>query len=87
MVTERDGWLMVPYDGPELAVIEIGFDGSWTPAYLDYDDSGQRVAQARATPERRAAAQVAIRVDGTPHSSTGTPGPGRGTRPGRFSVT
>ncbi len=78
MITERDGWLMVAYDGPEMANIELGFDGQFTPAYLDWDDAGRRVAQARATPERQAAASVVIRVDGELHSSPRGPGPGPG---------
>lgn len=41
-----DGWLIVPYSGPELTVVEIGVAGLWTPAYLDYD-GGQRVAKVR----------------------------------------
>lgn len=42
----KNGWLVVPYDGPELVVIEIGLGGRWIPAYLDWED-GQRVAQIR----------------------------------------
>lgn len=89
MITERDGWLMVPYDGPEIAHIELGFDGQYCPAYLDWDDSGQRVAQARATPERRAAAHVDIRVDGAPHSTArdSTPRPSRGRTAGGATVS
>lgn len=40
------GWLVVPYDGPEVAIIEIGFAGQWTPAFLDHED-GQRTAMIR----------------------------------------
>jgi hypothetical protein len=91
MITERDGWLMVPYDGPEIAEIELGFDGQYCPAYLDWDDSGQRVAQARATPERRAAAHVAVRVDGARHSiaraSTARTGAARGSTAGSMAVS
>lgn len=39
-------WLVVPYDGPEHAVIEIGFAGRWQHAYLDHED-GQRIAMTR----------------------------------------
>ena len=90
MITERDGWLMMPYDGPEMADIELGFDGQFTPAYLDYDDSGQRVAQARATPERHAAADVVIRVDGEHHSRPRGIAPAqasRGTTSGSATVS
>lgn len=36
-------WLVVPYDGPELTVIEIGFGGLWKPAFLDHEGD-QRTA-------------------------------------------
>lgn len=39
-------WLIVPFEGPEMAVIEIGFAGEWFPAYLDHED-GQRIAMIR----------------------------------------
>lgn len=39
-------WLVVPYDGPELAAIEIGFHGRWQHAFLDHKD-GQRIAMIR----------------------------------------
>jgi len=43
-----DGWLRIAYDGPELATIELEAPGTgWVPAYLDYDNSGNRVAQVR----------------------------------------
>jgi hypothetical protein len=42
----KNGWLMVPYTGPELLAIEIGVGGSWTPAYLD-SDNGQRIAMIK----------------------------------------
>ncbi len=90
MITERDGWLMTPYDGPEMANIELGFDGQFTPAYLDWDDTGQRVAQARATPERRAAASVVIQVDGKHHSRPRGTAPtqaSRGTTSGRATIS
>ena len=41
-----DGWLTVPYSGPEMVIIEIGFGGQWFPAYLDWEH-GQRVARVR----------------------------------------
>lgn len=44
-VTE-DGWLRVPYAGPEMAVIEVQLGAEWKPAYLDYE-AGLRVAQVR----------------------------------------
>ncbi len=55
-------WLVVPYDGPELAVIEIGFAGRWTPAYLDHVD-GQRVAMIRHE-GRLPAGPLRVRADG-----------------------
>lgn len=45
-----DGWLLVPYDGPELAQVRIGTGrrepDEWKPAYLDWHD-GRRVAKVR----------------------------------------
>lgn len=38
------GWLKVPYDGPEMVIVEIGLGGRWVPAYLDYDEYGRRIA-------------------------------------------
>lgn len=87
MVTERDGWLMIPYDGPEMALIEIGFDRHYTPAYLDWDDEGRRVAQAQATPERRAATQVVIRVNNELYSSAEGLPPKPGASRGSASVS
>jgi hypothetical protein len=47
-VVTEDGWLQVPYDGPELAVIEMETPGGgWQPAYLDWNTRGERVAQVR----------------------------------------
>jgi len=51
MVAElRDGWLTVPYNGPDIARVHIGVGtaGSveWTPAFLDWVD-GVRVAKIR----------------------------------------
>lgn len=43
----EQGWLRVPYDGPELTLIEIGVGDGWYPAFLDWDASGRRVAQIR----------------------------------------
>jgi len=45
----NDGWLAVPYDGPELAAIEIGVNGDWRPAFLGFGDDGRRVAKIRHT--------------------------------------
>ncbi len=86
---ERDGWLMIAYDGPEITTIELGFDSELTPAYLDWDDAGRRVAQARATDQRRDAATVTVYVNGEPYSREGeTPAPGvRGTTAGSVSTS
>lgn len=57
-----DGWLRVPYSGPDIAVIEIETPGNgWQPAYLDYEN-GQRIAQIRWDGPRPGAMNV--RVDG-----------------------
>lgn len=58
-------WLKIPYDGEELAVIEIGLpDGRWLPAYRDWDGDGTRVVQIRAGP-KEAAGPFRVRVNGT----------------------
>ena len=44
----HDGWLMIPYDGDELARIEISVDGELLPAYRDWAGDGTRVVQVRA---------------------------------------
>ena len=43
----EEGWLRVPYDGPELTLIEIGVGDEWFHAFLDWDAAGRRVAQIR----------------------------------------
>lgn len=59
----EDGWLRVPYDGPELAVIELETPGAgWRDAYLDWAADGRRVAQVRWDGPLPAA--VHLRVDG-----------------------
>jgi hypothetical protein len=46
----EDGWVRVPYDGPELGIVEIGIGEdapvSWKPAFLDTIGS-VRYAQVR----------------------------------------
>lgn len=44
----HDGWLMIPYDGDELARIEISVDGELLPAFRDWAPDGTRVVQVRA---------------------------------------
>lgn len=57
-------WLKIPYDGPELAVIEIGLaDGSWHAAYRDWDTDGTRVVQIRAGPGQ-VTGLIRVRVNG-----------------------
>jgi len=66
-----DGWLRVPYDGPELVPIYVatgprtpaGEDG-WKPAFLDWHE-GRRVAQIRVPASRPGqVVKVWLRVDG-----------------------
>lgn len=42
------GWLSVPFAGDEVvpSYIRVG-DGDWVPAYLDWNEAGQRVAKIR----------------------------------------
>lgn len=60
----RDGWVEVPYSGDDLSRVEIGVGSptAWRPAFLDYDDAGQRVAKVRAAVALPAT--VLLRVDG-----------------------
>jgi hypothetical protein len=60
-VTGPQGWLTVPYDGPELAPVEIGVDDQWFPAFLHWQD-GRRVAMIRAPLARTG--KLSIRVAG-----------------------
>lgn len=41
-----NGWLILPYRGPELATIEFKIEEEMYPAYLDFH-SGQRIAKIR----------------------------------------
>lgn len=57
------GWLMIPYDGDELARIEISIDGELLPAYRDWADDGTRVVQVRAD-ENALRQHVTLAVNG-----------------------
>lgn len=43
------GWLSVPFVGDEVtpSYIRVGERGEWRPAYLDWDESGARIAKIR----------------------------------------
>lgn len=61
----RDGWIVTPYSGHDLARVHISVGNEpveWLPAFLDFVD-GQRVAKVRARglPER--ATWVWLRVN------------------------
>lgn len=62
-----NGWIEVPYTGPEAAVVELSIEpGAWLPAYLDHDSNGQRVAKVRPSSKLPSATvQVKLRVDGS----------------------
>lgn len=47
MPTVRHGWLQLPYDGPEIGILEIKVGHVWYDAFLDYDENGNRIAQIR----------------------------------------
>ena len=65
----RDGWLMVPYSGPELTLVEIGLGAAWYPAYLDYHPgTRQRVAMIRPPVPLPPAVQVRVRAAGTEYT-------------------
>lgn len=58
----RDGWVVVPYSGHDLATVHIAVaqrpvEDDWRPAFLDYD-GGQRVAKIR--PPQAANRQVSV---------------------------
>jgi len=72
------GWLTVPYDGPEICVIEIGFGGTWTPAYLDHED-GQRTAIIRHD-GRVPAGLIRVRAGGSIVASWNIPAQPRAAR-------
>lgn len=61
----RDGWVVVPYTGHDLATVHIavGDRNDWRPAFLDWVD-GQRVAQIR-PPAVRGQVGVWLRVGET----------------------
>ena len=65
----EDGWIRIPYSGPELGVIEIGIgedDPTYRPAYLQ-TVNGQRFAQVRPTNVSFSAApRVWLRTNGVP---------------------
>jgi hypothetical protein len=63
--TIRNGWLTVPYSGPELTTIEILVGATWYPAYLDWDDRHQRIAMIRPPAPLPAQVEVKLRVAGT----------------------
>jgi len=46
MAQLTEGWLVLPYEGPELADIEVKIGDDLYPAYLDYSGS-KRVAKIR----------------------------------------
>lgn len=59
-----DGWLEVPCDGSERALVEISADSvTWLPAFLDYVD-GRRVAKVRPPAGALTPAAVAVRING-----------------------
>lgn len=60
-----NGWLKVPYDGPDLCLVEIGVGPGpqWAPAFLDWLGS-QRCAQIRPPESTGRAADVWLRVSG-----------------------
>lgn len=58
-----DGWLCVPYAGPELApaYIAVGSQRDWRPAFLDWNGPA-RVAKVRVPAGQRGALSVWLRV-------------------------
>lgn len=63
-VALHDGWLTYPYTGPDTALVEIAVgEDDWTPAFLDYDATGLRVAKIRPPAGARNGAIVQLRVN------------------------
>lgn len=64
----EDGWVRVPYSGPELARVEIGVGESeptvWKPAFI-HTLGDERVAQVRPVGMITERTQVWIKVGGT----------------------
>ncbi|MEU8196323.1 hypothetical protein AB0C10_21305 [Microbispora amethystogenes] len=65
----RDGWLLVPYDGHDLATVHLAAAQSptaehWAPAFLDYHD-GQRIAKIRTPAPTGRPVTVWLRVGDT----------------------
>lgn len=60
-----DGWVVVPYDGADLASCYISFDEQdWRPAFKDYIDD-QRVLKVRPSNLNEKVATVWVKVSGT----------------------
>lgn len=74
MAELRDGWIIVPYGGSDMARVEIGVGQAggeeWRPAFLDWVD-GQRVAKVRPLEH---GGPVWIRVNGTAVEAGAVPG-------------
>ncbi len=60
--TLTDGWLVVPYRGPDMATVHLAVGGEWRPAFRDWHN-GQRVAKVR-PPVTRGRVSVRLSVDG-----------------------
>ncbi len=60
------GWIVVDYDGADVATIHIavGDPDDWRPAFRDYGDDGQRIVQVRPPADVTGRALVWLRVDG-----------------------
>lgn len=67
MIRMVNGWLVVPYAGPELTTIELatgrGGPGEFRGAFLDYVN-GERVAKIRPTEPVSSRTTVWLRVSG-----------------------
>lgn len=63
MAVLSNGWLVIPYDGPELAQLFIDIDGKLYPAYLHYS-GGKRVLQIRPPDDLQQGARLNVMVNG-----------------------
>lgn len=60
-----DGWLVVPYSGPELVPVAILIGGDRCPAFLDWH-GGERVAKIRPPTGVRGVCRVEVQTGDNP---------------------
>lgn len=61
-----DGWLILPFQGAELATIEFKIEDEVFPAYLDFH-GGQRIAKVRPPANWDRSKLVELWINGVRH--------------------